>query len=433
MNDEQRREMADLGHFIDASPSPYHACQVARERLEKRGFQALDEKAAWPQKPGRYLTVRAGSLIAWIAPEGLGADEGLRMIGAHTDSPNLRIKPRPNRTKFGIDQLGVEVYGGVLLNSWLDRDLGLSGRVWLQGQGGQESQLFHWNRPLLRVPQLAIHLHREIHTDGLKLNKQQHMVPIFGMSGGVRRWQPFLADQLGVPESQVLHWDAMVHDLTPSTLAGAGEEFFFAPRLDNLCSVWAGLRALERLCDGPPSEWSVTPLVAFFDHEEVGSESRAGAHGSYLRDTVERIIAQRGGGREDLHRCVAQSLCVSSDMAHATHPNFPEKHDPEHSVLLNEGVVIKLNANQRYASEGESVARFEMACRHANVPYQKWVMRSDLACGSTIGPITASGLGITTVDVGGPQLSMHSAREMCGSEDPPAMVAAFEAVLAGHV
>ncbi|MCB9906998.1 MAG: M18 family aminopeptidase [Planctomycetes bacterium] len=432
MNSTQRKEIADLAAFIDASPSPSHACAEVARRLAGHGFQRLEESLPWPKEPGRFFTLRGGSLIAWVAPEGLAKDAGFRLIGAHTDSPNLRIKPRPDRQRVGIDQLGVEVYGGVLLNSWLDRDLGLSGRVWLDHGNAPEERLFLFSRPLLRVPQLAIHLHRDIHTDGLKLNKQTQMVPIFSMGGGADNWRTFLAKELEVAPGQILHWDAMVHDLTPSTVAGAHEEFFFAPRLDNLCSVWAGLRALERVVVRE-GELHVTPMLACFDHEEVGSESRAGAQGTYLRDMVERVVASRGGDRDGYHRAVAQSFCVSSDMAHATHPNYADLHDPEHLVRLNAGVVIKMNANQRYASEGLSVALFEMACKHAGVAYQKWVMRSDLACGSTIGPISASGLGVTTVDVGGPMLSMHSAREMCGSHDPAAMVASFEVVLAGDI
>lgn len=427
------QEIRDLAAFIDASPSPSHACQAAMERLVKLGFEALHEGDDWGSKPGRYFCMRGDSLLAWIAPDKLPKGAGFRLIGAHTDSPNLRIKPQPDRARFGIRQLGVEVYGGALLNSWLDRDLGVSGKVWIEGSNGLEERLFLLNKPLLRVPQLAIHLHRELHADGLKLNKQNHMVPIFGMgSGKAGEWREYLAGEMDVKPGKLMHWDAMCHDLTPSTVAGPGDEFFFAPRLDNLCSVWAGLRALERVSQGS-DDLPVTPMVTFFDHEEVGSESRTGAQGSFLRDVVERIVLARGGDRADFHRAISESFCVSSDMAHATHPNYPEKHDPEHSVVINDGPVIKLNANQRYASEGRSVAWFEMACRKAEVPYQKWVMRSDLACGSTIGPITASGLGVTTVDVGGPQLSMHSAREMCGSQDPPAMVDAFEVVLAGEV
>ncbi len=433
MKSHYPQEMKDLAAFIDAAPSPSHACQGVVDRLTKLGFTARPESEPWDNQPGRYYCLRGDSVLAWIAPDKLPKGAGFRLIGAHTDSPNLRIKPQPDRARFGIHQLGVEVYGGALLNSWLDRDLGVSGKVWIEGENGLEEQMFLLDKPIMRVPQLAIHLHRELHSDGLKLNKQTQMVPIFGMgSGKAGAWREFLANEMQIKPGKLMHWDAMLHDLTPSTVAGPGDEFFFAARLDNLCSVWAGLRALERVCE-LGDDLPVTPMLTCFDHEEVGSASRAGAQGSFLKDVVERIVISRGGERSDFHRAISQSFCVSSDMAHATHPNYPEKHDPEHSVLINAGPVIKLNANQRYASEGLSVAWFEMACRKAQVPYQKWTMRSDLACGSTIGPITASGLGVTTVDVGGPQLSMHSAREMCGSHDPPAMVDAFEAVLSGSV
>ncbi len=415
----------DLCAFIDASPSPYHACAEAAARLEAAGFSALDELDAWDQSAGRWYVTRGGSLMAWVQLEGATPETGFRILGAHTDSPNLRVKPRPDGGAAGWRQLGVEVYGGVLLNSWLDRDLGLSGRVWLRGEEGPVPRLFLIQRPVLRVPQLAIHLHREINTDGLQLNKQRHMAPVWGLGDGSEAsFQEMLAAEVGVAPDDVLSWEAMVHDTNPSAVTGWKEEFVSAPRLDNLCSCHGSLSALlARLEDDRELEY--VPVVCLFDHEEVGSQSRAGADGPILRDLLERSVLSRGGGREDFHRALAGSICLSSDMAHATHPNYAEKHDPDHTLFFNRGPVIKLNANQRYATEGESEAVFQMACERAEVPYQKWVMRSDLACGSTIGPVTAGTLGIPTVDVGNPQLGMHSAREMCGSWDPGFMVGAM--------
>ena len=412
----------ELGAYIDASPSPYHAVQEAIARLEPAGFQELAERDAWSLGPGRYFVQRGGSLVAFVVPEGVAPGVGVRVIGAHTDSPNLRVKPRPNTGSAKVRQLGVEVYGGVLLNSWLDRDLGLSGRAVVRGTGGgQETHLFKLDEPLLRVPQLAIHLDREIHSKGLKLNKQTHMAPMWALGDREERgFERFLEERLGVAEGSLLGWDAMTHDLTPSALLGRDQEFLAAPRLDNLCSSYTALRALV---DSIDTERETVTMVALFDHEEVGSESTTGAAGPLLGTIIERVLiaATQPGGREDLHRSVTASLCCSADMAHATHPNFKDRHEPDHFLEMNGGPVIKVNANLRYATNALSEVVFQEACERADVPYQKWVNRTDLACGSTIGSITAANLGIETVDVGCAQLSMHSAREVCGSLDPELM------------
>jgi aspartyl aminopeptidase len=417
----------DLCAFIDAAPSPHHACREAARRLDAVGFGELTEVDAWEPRPGGRYVVRGGSLIAWYEPPDAGPTAPFRLLGAHTDSPNLRIKPQPDSGRAGYRQLGVEVYGGVLLNSWLDRDLGISGRVFLSDGDAPEAQLFRVDDPVLRVPQLAIHLNREIHTDGLKLNAQTHMTPVFG-TGTPREgaFREFLADRLDVPAREIKSWEVMTHDLTPSLLIGPEEELLSAPRLDNLCSTWACVEALTRLAQ-LGADLSATPVISLFDHEEVGSGSRSGAQGPFLRTLLERVVLLRGGTREDYHRALAASACVSSDMAHATHPNYMDKHDETHRVFMNQGPVIKLNANLRYASEGATEARFQVACEAADVPFQKWVMRSDLACGSTIGPLTAQNLGMPTVDVGNPQLAMHSARELAGSHDPDFLLGALVA------
>jgi len=414
------REMID---FIDRSPSPYHACSTAADMLVAAGFQRLDETAQWSADPGGAFIQRGGSLVAWHVPAQQAA--GFRVIGAHTDSPNLRVKPHPDHTQAGLRQLGVEVYGGVLLNSWLDRDLGLSGRVFVKAaDGGAEERLLLVNRPLLRVPQLAIHLNRDIRTDGLLLNPQTHMAPVWSLSTTGDSFREFLADELDAGAEDILSWDVMCHDVNPSTVFGQEDEFVSAPRLDNLCSCFTALRALVDHSQAGGAGEHVA-LISLFDHEEVGSRSRAGASSPILRDILERIVLTQGGGREDYHRAIAQSVCVSADMAHATHPNYAERHEPDHHLHINAGPVIKLNVNQSYASEGETEAIFQLACEAADVPYQKWVNRTDLACGSTIGPITAARLGMRTVDVGNPQLAMHSVREMCGSDDPGYMIAAL--------
>jgi aspartyl aminopeptidase len=419
----------DLLAFIDASPSPFHGCATAAERLTAAGFEELDEAAAWPAGPGRRFVRRGGSLVAWLTADHHGPTSPLRVVGAHTDSPNLRVKPNPDAGRAGYRQVAVEVYGGALLNSWLDRDLGLSGRVVVRDGGGTAERLLRVDRPLLRVPQLAIHLDREIMDKGLQLNAQQHLSPVWGIGdptpGG---FTAFVAGELGVAPTDVLAWDLMVHDLTPGALLGVDDELLSAPRIDNLCSSWAGLTSLTAVADGGAGP--AVPVLVLFDHEEIGSTTARGAASTLLPSVVERIGAGLGGGREDLHRSLAASLCASADMAHATHPNYAERHEPGHQIRINGGPVLKVNSNQRYATEAASAAAFVLACEQAGVPHQRYAHRSDLPCGSTIGPITAAGLGITTFDVGAPQLAMHSARELAGSEDPGLYAAALAAFLA---
>lgn len=421
MQPESLAEAKRLGTFIDASPTPFHACFQAALFLDQLGFEAIGEKQAWSLKPGKYYLVRGGSLVAWVIPEDARSTTGFRVVAAHTDSPNLRIKPQPDTGRAEIRQLGVEIYGGVLLNSWLDRDLGLAGRVWLRGEQKPKPKLFQIDKPILRVPQLAIHLNREIYQEGLRLNKQQHMAPMWGLqNGNTRNFKDYLAQELNVEADDILSWEAMCHDLTPSSIGGQAGEFLNAPRLDNLCSSFCALSGLQQRLSQIEA-WKCIPVVCLFDHEEVGSQSRSGAGSTILKDVLERVSLSLGGSREDFMRAVSSSVCVSADMAHATHPNYPEKHEADHWVIMNQGPVIKINTNLRYASEGETEAVFQQCCERAEIPYQKFVNRTDLACGSTIGPITAANIGIRTVDVGNPQLAMHSAREICGSEDPAYM------------
>jgi aspartyl aminopeptidase len=416
----------DLCAFIDASPSPFHAVATAAERLHAAGFERLDERHAWePGAGGRYV-VRGGSLVAWADPAGADPAAPFRIIGAHTDSPNIRVKPRPDAGRAGTRQVAVEVYGGALVNSWLDRDLGLSGRLAVRSPSGPTERLVRIDRPVLRIPQLAIHLDREIMTDGLKLNAQAHLSPIWGVgSPEPGRFAAFVAREAGVDAGDVLAWDLMVHDLTPSTLAGADDVLLAAPRLDNLCSAWAAVSALvahDVATSGP------SPVVVLFDHEEIGSTSDRGADSDLLPALLERVVAARGGSRTDLLRALAGSVCLSADMAHATHPNYADRHEPDHQIALNGGPVLKVNSNVRYASDAASSAWVVLACEQAGVPLQRYAHRSDLPCGSTIGPITAARLGVTTLDVGAPQLAMHSSRETMGSADAGmyrAMMSAF--------
>ena len=320
--------------------------------------------------------------------------------------------------------MGVETYGGLLAYTWLDRDLGVSGRVALHGSdiGQIETRLVDIRRPLFRIPSLAIHLNREIRSDGLKLNNQNHLPPMLGLAtgdGSVGAFEALLAEELDVEVDQILSWDLGLMDLQPSTLGGLDDAFVFAPRLDNQASCHAGISALLKA--GPAK---ATALVALYDHEEVGSGSTSGASGSFVEDVMTRITEVEGPGavQGGMQRAVASSFQVSADMAHAIHPNYSDKHEPRHLPKINEGPVIKINAQQRYATDSVGEAIFEALCQRSEIPYQKFVTRTDLACGSTIGPLSASRLGVPTVDVGNPMLSMHSIREQCGSEDVAKMI-----------
>ncbi len=423
--------------FCDASPSPYHACTTAAALLGEAGFTRLAEDAAWPGEPGRFYVVRGGSLIAWVAAPGHEPQDGFRIVGAHTDSPNLRIKPQPDVVRAGVRQLGVEAYGGVLLSSWLDRDLGLSGRVAVRRNGtGALVRLLRVDRPVCAIPQLAIHLDRDVNTAGLVVDAQHHLTPLWGIeppagatpsaATGTAGFVGFVAHELGVEATDVLGWDLMLHDLAPGALVGRDDELIGSARLDNLASCWAAVEALTEVA--PSAGNGPVPVVCLFDHEEVGSTSDRGAGSSLLPTLLERSVLARGGDRETLHRALARSACLSADMAHATHPNYADRHDPQHQVALNGGPVLKANANVRYATDAPGSALVALAAEQAKVPLQRFAMRSDLPCGSTIGPITAARLGITTVDVGMPQLAMHAAREHAGSHDPGryrALLAAF--------
>jgi len=411
----------DLFAFIDDSPSPFHAVATAAARLEAGGYSEIDEQAAFAEPDGKHFVKRGGGLIAWDRPEAADASCPMRLVGAHTDSPNLRIKPQPETERAGYRQLGVEVYGGPLLNSWLDRDLGLSGRV-VTDDG---VRLCRIDEPLLRVAQLAIHLDRDVN-EGLKLDRQGHLSPIWGESGGGRDFLELIAQAAGVEPTAVRAFDVMAHDLTPSSRLGEGGVFYAAPRIDNLASCHAAVTALIS------SEAAETmSVMSLFDHEEIGSTSHTGADGAFLPDVIERIVIGAGGDRESLLRAITNSWCVSADGAHAVHPNYLDRYEPDHHVRLNAGPVVKMNANVRYASDSVGLAMFSRVCEAAGVPMQSYVHRTNLACGSTIGPLTAANLGMRTVDVGSAQLSMHSAREMGGSDDPAHLTAALTTFLAG--
>lgn len=448
---------ADLMAFIEASPTPFHAVASAAARLASGGFSELRPAGSWAQlAPGRYFVpVGDGALVAFVLPAASGGKQlrGFRIVGAHTDSPNLRLKPRAPYHKAGYLQLGVEVYGGALLNSWLDRDLQLAGRViYRNGRDGRDEEgslvraLVRLPQPLVRVPQLAIHLDRDVNEKGLMLNRQDHLAPIIGLAGGGAGGPPgsserqrgreraagdlgllheLCAQALGIDEAAILTTELMLHDAQPPTRAGLAQELVFAPRLDNLAMSHAAVLALGRAAAQLDPDSGLIPLVALFDHEEVGSGSAYGAQAPILPTILERLVLATGGDRERYHQVIAGSLCVSADMAHAAHPNYLDRHEAHHRPVLNGGPVIKSNAQQRYATCARTAALFQELCRRVEVPVQHYAHRTDLPCGSTIGPITATLLGIPTVDVGNPMLSMHSVRELGGSADPELMTRAL--------
>ena len=418
------KTLKDLLAFLWASPTPFHAVETVKTRLQKLQFGALAEVDPWDAlAPGRYFSTYGDSaLIAFEVPRGKKV-RGFRIVGAHTDSPNLRLKPNAEYVKEGYRQLGVEVYGGALLNSWLDRDLGLAGRAMVETKTGLSSRLFRLDQPLLRIPQLAIHLDRDVNEKGLVLNRQEHLPPIAGLAASdAQGTLAAIASQLGVKVEAVVSLDAMLFDTVEPAVGGAGGEFLFSGRLDNLAMCHAATHALTASLG---AQDQFVPVIALFDHEEVGSETAAGAHSAFLPRVLQRLAIRLGGSQDGAFRILAGSECVSADMAHAIHPNFVDRHEARHRPAINQGPVIKNNSNQRYATSAATAARFAMACKRADVPVQQFVTRSDLPCGSTIGPITATLLGIPTVDVGNPMLSMHSIREMGGSRDPGYMIAAL--------
>lgn len=409
----------DLADFVTASPTSFHAAAEGARRLEAAGFTRQDEAAPWQGGPGSsgYL-VRDGALIAWRVPESAGPASPYRIIGSHTDSPSFKLKPNPDFVGSGWGQLGVEVYGGPLLNSWLDRELGLAGRLAL----ADGRQTLVRTGPIMRIPQLAIHLDRAVNEEGLKLSKQQHTAPFWLVGDDRRSILDHLAELAGVDAGDVVGYDVLAYDTAPPAVFGVDDQFLASSRLDNLSSVHASLTAL---IDSAPEQ--AIAIVAAFDHEEIGSGSRSGAAGPILADVLDRIGHALGAAADDRHRALAESYCLSADTGHAVHPNYPGRHDPVNRPLLNGGPLLKLNANQRYATDARGAAVWAAACRAAGVTGQEFVSNNDLPCGSTIGPLTATRIGLTTVDVGVPLLSMHSARELAGVADLEALARAMRA------
>ncbi|MFQ5696916.1 MAG: M18 family aminopeptidase [Myxococcota bacterium] len=429
--------LRDLRRFLDASPTPYHAVGEAARRLDDAGFSRTDEREPWSLERGeRGYSIRGGSLVAFQVGGRSPAEAGFRIVGAHTDSPNFRLRPLSDESREGYRQLGVEPYGGVLLHTWLDRDLSIAGRVSLASAEGLRSVLVDFEQPLVRIPSLAIHLSREVNKEGLKLNPQQHLVPVSGLADAPPL-RELLAAELArrrtadVAAGDILAWDLMLYDVQPACIAGARGEFLLGARLDNLVSCHAALCALVAAGEAPGTP-GFTRVVALYDHEEVGSRSASGAAGPVLAEALERIVTGfKGGAPQALARALSRSTLISSDMAHAVHPNYADRHEASHRPILGRGPVIKTHASQAYATDSDTAGLFAAICARVDVTPQHFVSRSDLPCGSTIGPITATRLGLPAVDVGSPMLSMHSCREMAGTADVQPMIRVLESYLSG--
>ncbi len=400
--------------FLKRSPSPFHATQSMAEALQAAGYQALDERETWQLQPqGRYYVTRNdSSIIAIKLGQHDPVQHGIRMVGAHTDSPCLKVKPQPELARHGYWQLGVEVYGGVLLSPWFDRDLSLAGRVTFKHNEQLQSRLIDFKHAIASIPSLAIHLNREANS-GWAINAQTELPPVLAQLQGETKqdFRALLADQLqrehAISDACVLDYELCFYDSQPAALIGLNQDFIASARLDNLLSCYSGLQALLNSND------QHSQVLVCTDHEEVGSNSACGADGPFLEQVLRRVL----NSEEDFVRCIQHSLLISADNAHGIHPNYADKHDANHGPLLNHGPVIKVNANQRYATTSETSSFFKLLCQQADIPVQSFVTRSDLGCGSTIGPITASQLGVQTIDIGVPTFAMHSIRELAGSKD----------------
>ena len=405
-----------LCNFLDASPTPFHAVKTMTERFDAAGFTPLDERDSWADiVPGQYYVTRNNSsIVAFTLPDVSLADVGFKMMGAHTDSPCLHVKPQPEKTVQGLCQLGVEVYGGALLNPWFDRDLSMAGRVnYVDANNTLQTALVNFDEAVAIIPSLAIHLDREANKNRT-VNAQQHLPPILMQADEATDFdfRDLLKQQLlklvpALDIAEVLDYEISLYDVQAAAITGLNHDFISSARLDNLLSCFVGLEAMLTNDGQQPS------LLVCSDHEEVGSLSTSGAQGPFLEAVLLRFCQDN----EAYQRMIQHSLLISVDNAHAIHPNYADKHDAEHGPKLNAGPVIKTNANQRYATNSETSAYFRHLCAQVDVPVQDFVVRSDMECGSTIGPITAGGVGVKTLDVGLPSYAMHSIREHAGSRD----------------
>lgn len=410
----------DLIDYIYDSPTAFHAVAKAKEDLCKEGFVEIKEEEKWNlEKGGKYFVTKNDSaLTAFVVGKGEIEENGFKIIGAHTDSPSFRIKPAPEMVVDNTYvRLNTEVYGGPILNTWMDRPLGVAGRVTLRSENilYPETRLVNINKPIMIIPNVAIHMNRDVNT-GIELNKQKDTLPLLSMVNEELEKNNYLmsavAKELSVELSQIIDFDLFLYEYEKGSIIGLNNEFISSSRLDDLAMVHAGIRALTRV-----EAVEATNVMVCFDNEEVGSSTKQGADSNMLIDILERISLSLGKNREDFLRAISKSFIISADNAHAVHPNSTEKHDPTNKPYMNKGPVIKINANQSYTTDSNSDAVYELVCEKAGVPLQKFVNRSDVRGGSTIGPISSTHLNIRSVDMGSPTLAMHSIRELGGVLD----------------
>lgn len=404
----------DFLNFLDSANSRFTASKQISARFDAASFIELNEADAFELSPGGKYYIRRmdTAIIAFVLGSGKLEDNGFQMASSHIDSPALKLKPESVRFDRDVCRIGVEVYGGPIIHTWLDRELGISGRVSIKSKTGVESRLLDIRKPIAVIPNAAIHMNREINK-GFEYNKQNHLQAILSVSKHeANPLKALIAQELKIKEADIADMDLYLYDLQPSSLLGLEQEMIISGRLDNLAMTHA---ILQGILDAKPS--SNTSVAVFYDHEEIGSQSPQGAFSSLLSEILERITISQGCSREDFYRSLRNSFMISADMAHAFHPSYPEKYDPDYSPKMNQGPVIKRNANLRYASTSESSLRFIRLCEKAKVKHQEFLVRSDMPCGSTVGPVVAAGLGIHTVDIGNPMWAMHSARETAGVKD----------------
>ncbi len=417
----------ELIDFIHEGASPYHVVKNVSDQLQKAGFEHLKLEERWNLQPGKkYFTTKNGSSVyAFIAGTDAPSFAGSKLICAHSDSPSFKIKPSPEilEEKYYL-KFNTEVYGGPILMSWLDRPLSMAGRIIIEGNNPlfPESRLINFNRPMLTIPNLAIHLNRSVN-EKVELNKQKDMLPLVGIVGDKQKkgyFKELLSHEAGVDSDKIIDFDISLNEYHRGCLLGPESEFISSPRLDDLAMVHAGLKTI---IDAQPS--SATNFLCIFDNEEVGSQTKQGAGSPVFKSIFERVFKQLGEDEEGIQQTLHKSFMISADMAHSVHPNHPEKHDPVLHPLINKGPVIKIHANQKYTTDGDSGAVFESLCRLAGVPCQKFVNRSDMAGGSTLGNVLTTQMDIRSVDVGNPMLAMHSVRELSGVQDHDFIIRVF--------
>jgi aspartyl aminopeptidase len=433
--------VSHLLKFIDQSPTPFHAVETVQNSLIEQGAIPLSESDTWTLEEGKtyFVTRNQSSIIAFQVPRNTNQSRyKYHIIAAHTDSPCLKLKPLPipvETTPGNYIQWGVEVYGGALLNTWLDKDLYIAGRIVYEQNGTLHTQMVNWNQYPVRIPQLAIHLDRDVNQEGLKLNPQKHLTPILGLQEKstkyktLKEWFDLFFQQQPSPTGTPIAHDLFLYDANPSAIGGLNNEFIYAPRLDNLAMCHGALEAFHKVTVN--NSQNATPILALFDNEEVGSESSHGASSPFLSHILERISLHWNQEREEHLASLTQSYILSADMAHAIHPNYPDRHDPHHAPKIGNGPVLKGHAKLRYATSAITGGYFKALCKQANIPVQDFSNRSDLGCGSTLGPLLSTTTGIPAMDVGTPMLSMHSCREMAGTQDHPWMIQAFFEFLKG--